>query len=385
MDNLNFINNYIMPSSNEDIASVYISGNNAVMKNSNFKNHTSKGKTVVYALGENHNVFNCNFTNNNAVSLITPYGVVDRCNFINNKAEAVFWSQLGVYKPRDINKNVIKNTLFENNSGEYGVLVLSNENQCVINCTFTNNNALNFGGAIYSTSHNPYIVNNTFISNSAKKLGGAIYLVYPDAILSQNTFKNNAASNYNDVYGFFDFKLTTANIYCDEKVIIKVTDKFANKAVNGIPIYLEIYKSKYSKQVKAIIKNGAAVFDMTKVDAGSFNYEFLSNSEPYYTETGKITIKKAPTTIKAPSVKFKVKKSKYFKVTVKNKITKSPVKKGTVVKVKIAKKTYKLKTDKNGIVKFNTKSLKAGKYNVVITAGDSNYKISAKSKIIINK
>ena len=97
-----------------------------------------------------------------------------------------------------------------------------------------------------------------------------------------------------------------------------------------------------------------------------------------------MTIKKAPTSVKAPKVTNKFKKSKYFKVTVKNKVTKDPVKK-TVIKLKIGKKTYNVKTDSKGVAKFNTKKLKVGKYKVVISSGSDNYKISAKSTIKIKK
>lgn len=59
--------------------------------------------------------------------------------------------------------------------------------------------------------------------------------------------------------------------------------------------------------------------------------------------------------------------------------------KKTVIKLKIGKKTYTVKTDSKGVAKFNTKKLKVGKYNVVISSGSDNYKISAKSTIKIKK
>ena len=78
----------------------------------------------------------------------------------------------------------------------------------------------------------------------------------------------------------------------------------------------------------------------------------------------------------------KYKKSKYFKVTVKNKATKKVVK-NTYVKIKIDKKTYKIKTNSKGIAKFNTKKLKIGKHKVTITSANVNYQMSAKSTITI--
>ena len=46
-------------------------------------------------------------------------------------------------------------------------------------------------------------------------------------------------------------------------------------------------------------------------------------------------------------------------------------------------KIYKLKTNKKGVAKLNTKKLKRGSHKVVITSGNSNYKVSAKSTIKI--
>ena len=99
-----------------------------------------------------------------------------------------------------------------------------------------------------------------------------------------------------------------------------------------------------------------------------------------------IKISKSPTTIKAPKVTAKYKKSKYFKVTVKNKATKKVVK-NIKVKIKVYTgkkyKTFSVKTNNKGMAKLNTKKLKKGTHKVVISSGNSNYKISAKSTIKI--
>ena len=115
-------------------------------------------------------------------------------------------------------------------------------------------------------------------------------------------------------------------------------------------------------------------------------YTIFMKSEVKYVKdaTFKITVLKAPTTVKAPKVIAKYKKSKYFKVTVKHKTTKKAVK-NTYIKLKIGKKTYKVKTNSKGIAKFNTKKLKVGTHKVTITSGNANYKISAKSQIKVKK
>ena len=105
-------------------------------------------------------------------------------------------------------------------------------------------------------------------------------------------------------------------------------------------------------------------------------------------KTSSIKVAKAKTTVKAPKVTAKVKKSKYFKVTVKNKANNKAVK---IIKVKIKEftgkksKIYTLKSNSKGIANLNTKSLKVGLHKVVISSGDAKYTISAKSTIVIKR
>ena len=90
--------------------------------------------------------------------------------------------------------------------------------------------------------------------------------------------------------------------------------------------------------------------------------------------------------MKAPKVKFKYKKSKYFKVTLKHKGTKKPMR-GIKLKLKIyigkKYKTYTVKTNKKGVAKFNTKKLSYGKHKVKVMSGNKNVILSKKSVIRI--
>ena len=105
-------------------------------------------------------------------------------------------------------------------------------------------------------------------------------------------------------------------------------------------------------------------------------------------KTTYIKIQKAKTIVKAPKVTAKFKKSKYFKVTVKNKETKKMLS-NVKVKIKVFTgkkfKTYIVKTNKNGMAKINTKNLKTGTHKVVVSPSNNNYKISAKSAIKIKR
>ena len=134
--------------------------------------------------------------------------------------------------------------------------------------------------------------------------------------------------------------------------------------------------------------NGKTKFELpTTLTAGNHKIEIrLTNTNVKKTITVKIA--KAKTAVKAPKVTAKLKKSKYFKVTVKNKATKKAVS-NVKVKIKVYTgkkyKTYTVKTNKKGIAKINTKKLKVGKHKVVIGSGNGNYKISAKSLITIKQ
>ena len=97
---------------------------------------------------------------------------------------------------------------------------------------------------------------------------------------------------------------------------------------------------------------------------------------------------KTPTIVKAPNVSHQFNKTKYFKVTVKNKKTNNVVSNIKIkIKVSSINKTrwITLKTDKNGVAKWDTKKLLIGSYDVVISPANNKYLISGKSKIIIKE
>lgn len=169
---------------------------------------------------------------------------------------------------------------------------------------------------------------------------------------------------------------------------VTVKNKATNKAVNGVKITLKVYTGKtYKTYTIKTNKSGVAVFNTKSLAAGSHKV-VISSADSRYTisKNSTITIKKAPTTISAPKISAKYKKSKYFKVTVKSKVTKKLVS-GVKVKIKVYTgkkyKTYTVTTNKKGIAKINTKKLRRGKHKVVISSGNKNYSMSKKSLITI--
>ena len=95
---------------------------------------------------------------------------------------------------------------------------------------------------------------------------------------------------------------------------------------------------------------------------------------------------KTPTTVKAPDIENHFNTAGYFKVKVKNKNTKKVVS-GVKIKIKLTSgsgsQVFTVRTDNNGVAKLNTKTLKAGSYDVDIGTANYKYQISGKSKITI--
>ena len=172
---------------------------------------------------------------------------------------------------------------------------------------------------------------------------------------------------------------------------VTALDKNSNP-VSGLKIALKMNTGKSFKNyyVTTNAKGVASFSDASKLAVGTHKVEITSSNTKYDVKGTQSTIKisKAKTTVKAPKVTGKFKKSKYFRVTVKNQATKKVVK-GIKVKVKVytGKKyvTKTIKTNAKGIAQLNIKTFKIGTHKVVISSGDSKYIISAKSTIVIKK
>lgn len=168
---------------------------------------------------------------------------------------------------------------------------------------------------------------------------------------------------------------------------VKIAGNYSHDLSN-LPIMFKVFTGKnWKTYTEKTDSDGNVVFEIpTKLDAGSHKIQVIIGTE--IIKTTSIKIDKARTIVKAQKVVNKFKKSKYFKVTIKNKETKKMLS-NVKIKIKVFTgkkfKTYTVKTNKKGIAKINTKNLKKGTHKVVISSGNSNYKISAKSAIKIKK
>ena len=339
--------------------------------------------------GNTLTVKNSQFSKNKVAITLNSNSVMDNLTFINNTKgiESSSWSDEPFYGP-DPQKITITNTLFKSNrkgaiTNQYNTLKISS-------CEF-NANTGDYGAAIQNiggtvTLKNTKLTNNTPASLVCADIfhtsSESIY--YGTISIDGSKFKN---INLDDSLKKVELIKITApavnTVYCSgDKLIVNITNINTGKPVKNCEIELKVFTGKKSKTYTSTTNsNGIATFSASSLDAGAHNVE-ITSTYPCTSKktTTKITVKKASTIVKAPKVTNK----KYFKVSVKHKTTKKPVKK-VVIKLKIGKTTYKVKTDKKGVAKFNTKNLKSGKYNVKITSGNSNYKISAKSAITIKR
>lgn len=186
---------------------------------------------------------------------------------------------------------------------------------------------------------------------------------------------------------FFHPKKLTTTYNSGKTFKVKVLSKFDEQpTLSGIKVKIKVATSNGYKTFYATSdKNGIAKFKVSKLPIGSHKVS-ITPVDTVYTSydkaTSTIKITKAKTLVSAPKVVSKHKKSKIFKIKVKNKAT-GKIVKNLKLKVKIGKKTYKLKTNSKGIAKFNVKRLGVGSYKVVIKSGSSKYSVSKNSKIKI--
>ena len=298
-------------------------------------------------------------------SLYNGFLEFDGGNIINSTIKAFSFVKNNKYNLNVLNTNISDDTLFN----------LDNGNSFFTNCSFKDNMYaldLNYGkltltdsiftnGGIYANYKNVNFINSTLTK-----------VTYPIdvAVKSASSFYYNSGK-------YLSIKLTNANTGALMKYY-KFTIYLYNSANKKVKTYSLQTNSKGMAYLKGI----------TTLKVGYYYPVFKATN--YYLNGYELSFKinKAPTTIKAPKVTNKYKKSKYFKVTVKHKSTKKVVK-GLKIKVKVYTgkkyKTYTIKTNSKGIAKLNTKKLRVGKHKVVISSGNTNYKVSAKSTIVIKR
>lgn len=435
----------IYDNSNDD-AEEYVPSKMAVtLKNLNFINFNNGYSTVYASEIKEFNLIDCTFTNCNsnkniddwlrggAVELNVEKAMITGSRFVNCSSET--GGALSIS-----GKFTIDSCEFINCNAEYSGATYLPGTGTVKNSNFTNNNAKKSGGAISSETELIEINNCNFNNNHAKEFGGAIYLfTYNDedsnnkynAIIKNSKFMENKEDKQissADILSEFkcystdglfiyssetpkyqidnctyltsdSIKSQTINVAInptkltttyDSKKPFQITATYNKKAISGVKLALKVYTGKSAKTYYVYTNSkGVAAFKLAStLKIGTHKVEISSASKNIIIDkkTSTIKVNKAKTIAKAPKVTVKAKKSKYLKITVKNKATKKAINKLKLkVKVYTGKKAkkYTLKTNKKGVAKLKTKSLKKGSHKVVISSGNSNYIVSLKSKIVV--
>jgi len=195
--------------------------------------YTGSGGGLYAAADSEISLFDCTFTNNNAVDGGGIYLFVDTnleahgCSFTGNRADPNGFDGRGGAIYHYHGSQLITGCLFENNSstGIGGAVYIffgrsthirnkfvANHSQLrggaiyswrieadysgpeIINCLFSGNSVTSSrGGGIYFSETTPLLTNCLFSANSASVSGGGVYLTESNAILTNCTFSRNTA------------------------------------------------------------------------------------------------------------------------------------------------------------------------------------------------
>jgi predicted outer membrane repeat protein len=195
--------------------------------------YTGKGGGIYAAANSEISLFECTFTNNNAVDGGGIYLFVDAnleahdCTFTGNRADPDDFDGRGGAIHQYWGSQFIADCIFENNSSTAtgGAVYITHGSSThlrnkfianhsslrggaiyawqipadysgpeLINCLFSGNSAASSrGGAIYFSETIPSLANCLFSSNSTSVSGGGVYLTESDATLVNCTFSRNTA------------------------------------------------------------------------------------------------------------------------------------------------------------------------------------------------
>ncbi|MCL2115955.1 MAG: hypothetical protein FWH29_07020, partial [Methanobrevibacter sp.] len=185
-----FVNNTL-------VENIYSSSNGGV-----FRNNGGSGTVEVY---------NSNFTdiwagNHGGIFCINgPYLIIDKSIFTN----CIGYNAGGVTYTHGrsdggITQNYITNSIFIENratNGMGGAIYAENPNNAILieNCTFFDNSATSYGGAVAAGGGNITVINSSFRNNLAATHGGAIGTSDSGAVVinvSRSSFENNSATTF---------------------------------------------------------------------------------------------------------------------------------------------------------------------------------------------
>ena len=318
--------------------------------------------------------------------------------FVNNKAKDNV-EGIGFLNSNAILKdNVIKNDIKINSNAQVSIAPTGNNFGDLVEVKFKGANNVPLSNKKVTIlaykgdySHNQY--HATTDSKGIARLAPVDSADNYDFIVIADAGNFKVVSSLNNIQYYKTSALIKANnvvatYNSGKQFTAQILNKNTKKAVAGVKVSIFVSGNRFKSYDCISNNDGKVSLDLSSLSVGKWTVEVYSYDNTENIELSKVKfsfkVNKAPTKVKAPKVTNKFKKSKYFKVIVK--AYNKPLK-NVKVKVKVftgkKSKIYNIKTNKNGLSKFNTKKLSRGKHKVVISSGNKNYKISAKSTIKI--
>ena len=385
---------------------ISIHSSNINIVSSNFTNNVGYfgGAVYIYSILDNLRISDSLFVNNVAESGSAIDDEVDGSYtlennvFVNNKAKDNV-EGIGFLNSNAILKdNVIKNVVKINSNAQVSIAPTGNNFGDLVEVKFTgvNNVPLSNKKVTILAYKGDYSHDQYHATTDSKGIARLAPVDSADnydfiAIADAGNFK--VVSSLNNIQYYKTSALIKANnvvatYNSGKQFTAQILNKNTKKAVAGVKVSIFVSGNRFKSYDCISNNDGKVSLDLSSLSVGKWTVEVYSYDNPENIELSKVKfsfkVNKAPTKVKAPKVTNKFKKSKYFKVTVK--AYNKPLNK-VKVKVKVftgkKSKSYTIKTNKNGLAKLNTKKLSKGKHKVVISSGNKNYKISAKSTIKI--
>ena len=275
LTNSNFTNNYGVFG-----GAVFLNGDNSRILNCNFvDNSVMLEAGAVYASGENSIISDCLFINNKAnassgaLSWAKNNGTLNKCTFVNNSAfgsvESISHTGGAVVWKGDAAYGLISNCRFINNTATDGGAILLQDDiygtwgyqmlyLTIENSTFMYNNASS-GGAIYS-NRLLEIIDSEFSNNTALELGGAIF--------TSNGIRKN------DVSAFFPLFISGHTQFKGNDALIGGAINIENNPNYNMLGYLDISDDVVFEENFAQYFGGAIFLESTLayIDSATFNY-----------------------------------------------------------------------------------------------------------------
>ncbi|WP_405307242.1 hypothetical protein [Methanobrevibacter sp.] len=186
-------------------------------------------------------------------------GEINNCTFIDNSAN-IYGGALSTGWMYDYMELTVNNCNFDGNEAPNGGAIQANGLNIIIqDSNFKNNKVTENGGAIYVRAEDVSIKNSIFNSNNANVDGGAVYIEGKNTLIEDSSFTANEAipdvTKTNDGLG--------GAIYVDSsQALIKNNSFKFNTARNGSAIYYDESGEKLTLENNELFQNQAWVYQL---------------------------------------------------------------------------------------------------------------------------